>query len=83
VPQREWVQLLRSSNPDPVQNPTIKLLEFFAGKYDNDRPSRKGLVFVTQKTALKSKVVRQGFDVVGSGLVAKMVGRWLEEWGMN
>ena len=34
VDQREWIKLLRKSNPDPKVNPTIKLVEFFAAKYD-------------------------------------------------
>lgn len=34
--QREWINALRKSNSDPVANPPIKLLEFFASKYDND-----------------------------------------------
>ena len=33
---REWVAKLRSSSRDPVANPPIKLLEFFAGKYDKE-----------------------------------------------
>jgi nucleoside-diphosphate-sugar epimerase len=40
--QREWVVFLRKSNPDPVANPPIKLVEFFASKCDNDLP-RTGL----------------------------------------
>lgn len=80
MPQREWVRLLRSSNLDPVQNPPIKLLDFFTSKYDNDALGRKDLVFITEKTALESKIVKQGFNVIGSGLVAKVVQRWMEEW---
>ncbi|KAJ9257377.1 hypothetical protein DTO207G8_2131 [Paecilomyces variotii] len=38
--QREWIQRLRTSNPDPAQNPPIKLVEFFASKYDTDQPRR-------------------------------------------
>lgn len=43
VEPREWVRRLRGSNPDPVQNPPIKLVEFFAGKYDRDEfaPTKK------------------------------------------
>lgn len=44
--QKEWVELLRKSNPDPVANPPIKLVEFFASKYDNDLP-RRGLTYDT------------------------------------
>ncbi|KAI7229044.1 acetyl-CoA synthetase-like protein [Hortaea werneckii] len=38
VGQREWIERLRRSNPDPIANPPIKLVDFFASKYDNDRP---------------------------------------------
>lgn len=31
---REWVQKLRDSSSDPVANPPIKLVDFFASKYD-------------------------------------------------
>ncbi|KAH7370037.1 male sterility protein [Rhexocercosporidium sp. MPI-PUGE-AT-0058] len=44
--QQEWIQMLRKSNPDPATNPPIKLLEFFASKYDNGKP-KKGLVYDT------------------------------------
>ncbi|KAH7395612.1 male sterility protein [Cadophora sp. MPI-SDFR-AT-0126] len=44
--QQEWIKVLRASNPDPIANPPIKLLEFFASKYDNDKP-RPGLVYDT------------------------------------
>jgi hypothetical protein len=80
VPQREWVKRLSLSEKDPEKNPTIKLLDFFAEKYDNDRPGRKGLVFVTDKTAEKSEAIRDGYDVVKSGLVKKFVHSWRLEW---
>jgi carbohydrate kinase (thermoresistant glucokinase family) len=44
--QKEWVDLLRNSDPNPTTNPPIKLVEFFASKYDNDLP-RKGLAYDT------------------------------------
>lgn len=81
VSQRAWVQLLRDSNPDPVENPTIKLLDFFAEKYDREGPGRKGLVFETELTGQASPTVRGGYDVIGSGLTGKMVTRWAFEWG--
>jgi hypothetical protein len=80
VSQREWVTRLRMSEKDPEKNPTIKLLDFFAEKYDNDRPGRKGLVFLTYKTAEKTEAIRDGYDVVGSGLVKKFVDSWRLEW---
>jgi len=80
VPQREWVQRLRDSDPDPATNPTRKLLDFFAEKYDNEKMGRKGLVFATEKTEKASETLRGGFDVIGSGLVRKMVQQWLKVW---
>lgn len=38
VKQQEWIRRLRQSDPDPVANPPIKLVDFFASKYDNDKP---------------------------------------------
>lgn len=80
VPQRRWVALLRESNADPKQNPTIKLLDFFTGKYDNDNPGREGLVFETRITSEASQTVDEGFDVIGSGLIGKMVSWWDSQW---
>lgn len=47
VDQREWICRLRASNPDPSENPTIKLVEFFASKHDNDVVKRKSLDYTT------------------------------------
>jgi hypothetical protein len=80
VPQREWVELLRKSDRNPEKNPTIKLLDFFAKKYDNDKPGREGLVFQTQKTGLRSVAIRDGYDVIGSELIKKIVESWKKEW---
>ncbi|KAM3080342.1 hypothetical protein ACMFMG_005302 [Clarireedia jacksonii] len=80
VPQRDWVELLRKSDRNPDKNPTIKLLDFFAKKYDNDKPGREGLVFQTEKTGLRSVAIRDGYDVIGSGLVKKIVESWKKEW---
>ncbi|KAL3425255.1 NRPS-like enzyme (male sterility protein) [Phlyctema vagabunda] len=76
VTQREWVQRLRDSEKDPEKNPTIKLVDFFANKYDNDKPGRKGLVLLTEKTGEKSKAILDGYDVVGNGLVGRFVASW-------
>jgi hypothetical protein len=75
--------MLRKSNPDPIQNPAIKLLDFFVEKYDNDKLGRKDLVFITEKTTKASPIVAQRYDVIGSGLVEKMVQRWLREWNVE
>lgn len=46
VQQREWINRLRASNPNPLENPSIKLLDFFASKYDNDN-ARKVLSYAS------------------------------------
>lgn len=47
VRQREWINRLRASNPDPLENPSIKLFDFFASKYDNDN-ARKSLSYASE-----------------------------------
>ena len=80
VSQREWVRRLRDGEQDPSKNPTIKLLDFFEGKYDNDNPGRKGLVFETGRTGEQSEAVRDGYDIIGSGLINKIVSEWKKVW---
>lgn len=36
VEPREWIRRLRGSNPDPSLNPPVKLVDFFASKYDRE-----------------------------------------------
>lgn len=80
VSKKEWINRLRSSNQDPAKNPTIKLVDFFSEKYDNDLPGRKGLIYVTQRTEAASKTVEAGFDIIGTGIVEKMVQQWKATW---
>ena len=47
VGQREWIKLLRESDQDVEKNPTYKLLDFFASKYDNDTITRGSLLYET------------------------------------
>ena len=69
--QREWIELLRNSNPDPVENPPIKLLEFFASKYDNDLP-RTSLTYDTSYSRFLSPALRDA-PVLNQNLVNKFV----------
>ncbi|OGM48883.1 NRPS-like enzyme [Aspergillus bombycis] len=71
LPQREWLKRLRHSNPDPAANPPIKLIEFFASKYDHDRPTRV-LLYDTKKAQAGAPALRQ----VG-GLNAQFVSRFM------
>lgn len=59
LPAREWVNKLRHSEQDPVANPPIKLLEFFASKYDNDNPPTGRRVFETSIAQAHASSLRQ------------------------
>jgi thioester reductase-like protein len=80
VSQREWVARLRRSEPDPTKNPTVKLLDFYSNKYDNDEMGRRELSFATEKTAEASPTLKEGYDIVGSGIVTKLVKEWRTQW---
>ncbi|CRG85128.1 L-aminoadipate-semialdehyde dehydrogenase [Talaromyces islandicus] len=80
LPKREWVQRLRESEQDPQKNPTIKLLDFFADKYDNDSPGRSGLSFAMEKTESGSPSLKGGVELIDSGLVKKFVDVWTTRW---
>jgi carbohydrate kinase (thermoresistant glucokinase family) len=69
--QRDWVDRLRKSNPDPIANPPIKLAEFFASKYDNDLP-REGLVYDTSYARFLSPSLATA-PVLNQELVNKFV----------
>ncbi|KAI1394167.1 L-aminoadipate-semialdehyde dehydrogenase [Hypoxylon trugodes] len=83
VPQREWVRRLRESEQDPQKNPTIKLLDFYTEKYDNDAAGRSGLVFETQTTAKYSETIGQGFDIIRSGILQKCLDNWRRAWATS
>jgi carbohydrate kinase (thermoresistant glucokinase family) len=82
LPQRAWVEELRKSNPDPVSNPPIKLLEFFASKYDNDLP-RTGLTYDTSYARFLSPSLATA-PVLSQSLVSKFVSHFLAtSWSSN
>ncbi|KAK6086972.1 male sterility protein [Seiridium cupressi] len=62
VEPREWVRRLRASNPDPVANPPIKLVDFFASKYDKDEfaPSKQ---YVTETARSLSRTLNNGWQL--------------------
>ena len=77
VDQREWIRRLRASNQDPAENPTIKLVEFFASKYDNDVIKRRNLNYVTAAAEEISPELG-GVAALSPELVKKFVGRFLK-----
>jgi thioester reductase-like protein len=75
--QREWIQRLRESDPDPKINPTIKLLDFFSAKYDNDEVVRKKLEYVTTNAEKLAPVLSE-IPALPEGLVQKFVRHFLD-----
>ncbi|KAL4955552.1 hypothetical protein BDW69DRAFT_193176 [Aspergillus filifer] len=81
IDQRAWIKKLRESNPDPVKNPPIKLVDFFAGKYDNDAPKR-AVDWETGRTGGVSEAFRGAEEVDAEG-VKRMVGYFLGSEGWH
>ncbi|ORY66082.1 uncharacterized protein BCR38DRAFT_429188 [Pseudomassariella vexata] len=75
VEPKEWVHRLRGSEPDPEKNPPIKLVDFFASKYDKDQinPSR---TYVTE-TARSLSPALENAPVLNQELVDKFVQHFL------
>jgi len=69
--QREWIAKLRASDPDPAKNPAIKLVDFFAGKYDRDTP-RQSLYHESSGARANAPSLRTA-TALDSGLVAKFI----------
>ncbi|KAL3421602.1 male sterility protein [Phlyctema vagabunda] len=82
IPPKEWIERLRCSGMDlePEKNPTIKLLDFFAKKYEKDHEAGKNVLqFVTEETGKRSKTIHSGYNVVKSGLLKKFIQSWQAE----
>lgn len=77
VEPREWVRRLRESNPDPLVNPPIKLVDFFASKYDKDEfaPSKQ---YVTATARSLSRTLENGWTL-DQEFVTKFVGQFLSD----
>jgi thioester reductase-like protein len=76
IGQREWIQRLRESNPDPRTNPTFKLVNFYSSKYDNDEPMKKTLDYVTAN-AEKTAPTLCGIPALSEDLVERFVRHFL------
>jgi carbohydrate kinase (thermoresistant glucokinase family) len=74
--QQEWLRRLRASNPDPEVNPTMKLTEFFASKYDNDAPRRAASYETSNAEQLCPTLAAT--PSLNPALVAKFVQRFLQ-----
>ncbi|KAM3420462.1 hypothetical protein BST61_g3731 [Cercospora zeina] len=76
--QREWIERLRASEPDPEKNPPIKLVDFFAGKYDTDA-KRAGLEYSTENARNLSPALKDA-GMIDRDLVEKII-RYLRSVG--
>ncbi|KAH0364870.1 acetyl-CoA synthetase-like protein, partial [Aureobasidium melanogenum] len=72
VKQREWINRLRASNPDPIVNPSIKLFDFFASKYDNDN-ARKSLSYASEVARRYSPSLANA-GTININIIQKIVG---------
>lgn len=80
--QREWIRRLRTSNPDPVANPPFKLVDFFASKYDTEKP-RRSLQYHTERARQLSSSLADS-KPLDEALVGKMVDYFRKEcWSVQ
>ncbi|KAF3763913.1 hypothetical protein M406DRAFT_332357 [Cryphonectria parasitica EP155] len=75
VEPKEWIRRLRESNPDPVANPPIRLVDFFATKYDKESfaPSKR---YVTENARSLSQALADP-PLLDQEFVNKFVGQFL------
>ncbi|KAJ6183713.1 hypothetical protein N7519_005014 [Penicillium mononematosum] len=82
LPKQSWLHRLRDSNQDAEVNPPIKLLDFFASKYDNDNPSR-ALLYDTKKAQAASPALA-GAKGLDTDLTSRFVNYFSTEcWGKS
>ncbi|KAF7593936.1 hypothetical protein BBP40_010443 [Aspergillus hancockii] len=80
--QRDWLRRLKASNPDPVANPPIKLVDFFASKYDTDQPRRSFQWHTERAREVSSTLADAG--PLDQELVGKMIGYFQKEcWSLG
>ncbi|RAL12493.1 acetyl-CoA synthetase-like protein [Aspergillus homomorphus CBS 101889] len=75
---REWVRRLQQSSRDPDVNPPIKLVEFFASKYDKESPSRV-LLYDTKQAQAAAPALRQAGGLT-LDLVRRFVSYFRRQW---
>lgn len=68
-----------SSATDPERNPALKLIDFFEENFSG-KGDGGGVRFATEAAKAASPSLRNSEDVIRSGLLAKMVGVWMEKW---
>lgn len=84
VPVREWLERLERSDPDPKNNPSVKLLRFWQEKYGTGEShgNKETVRFSTVQAQRDSVALREAQDCISSGLVGKFVRQWLKTWSV-
>lgn len=90
VSPAEWLDALARSEPDAAKNPSIKLLDFWRGKYGSadgpvtegrdDEEAPAGLTFETGRTVRACSILGEVRDPVSEGLMGRYVDVWMRKW---
>lgn len=90
VSPQEWLRRLASSEQDPEKNPSIKLIDFWRGKYgrngsaqaDGSAAQQKpaGLDFETDRTVQDCPSLGLVKDPVAEGLIHRYIESWMQRW---
>lgn len=90
VSPQEWLRRLASSEQDPEKNPSIKLIDFWRGKYggngsaqaDGSATQQKtaGLYFETDRTVQDCPSLGLVKDPVAEGLIHRYIESWMQRW---
>jgi len=76
VPQKEWVERVRSGTQDPEQNPAVKLLPYFEARFGNDAAA-SDVEFSTTVARKYSRTLNEA-TAPDEELIAKCVQYWRE-----
>jgi len=89
VSPQEWLKRLANSDPNPETNPSIKLMDFWRGKYENHAPPSTesgqeealiGLSFETVCTVRDCPSLGEVKDPVAEGLIQRYIEVWMKSW---
>ena len=69
----------RNEAADPIRNPAIKLVDFFAEGFADERGGSE-IVFEMSKAEEASVALRNSPKVIESGLLEKMIKVWMRKW---
>lgn len=85
VTPKEWVRRLRASKPDPVANPPVKLVDFFASKYDRDDEGTEVTAVTSSKKYATEVACRRSpalvaAPVLDQAVVDKFIETFQQKW---